>query len=128
MNTSVSMVHASPAAWLSPVYTPPNSTVQLLHQFCNVAGTYVSVAAVCVNTAFSGYVAVEYSTPAAVGYVVSNRRGWLALPIVARVKRADPARREILQSVEKMGAAEVILVSASPGGLSLEDRKKASGA
>jgi DNA-binding transcriptional ArsR family regulator len=151
--------------------------------------------------ALSGYVAVEYpktpppaapKTPeapvlavavgvaaaAGLSHLASNRREWLALlfvPIVARIKRAaadDPARREIVQTIEKMGAAtlsqivkatgrgwgavqwhlyvleregrvksvrigpfiyyfvnpraaaEVILASASPDSLSLEDREK----
>jgi hypothetical protein len=79
----------------------------------------------------SGYVAVEYpKTPppagpkapeaqvlavaagvaaaAGLSHLASTRREWLALPllpIVARVKRAadDPVRREIVQTIEKMG-------------------------
>ncbi len=164
------------------------------------------VAVACVNTALSpatlsGYVAVEYpKTPppaapkapeapllavaagvaaaAGLSHLASNRREWLALPllpILARIKRAvadDPVRREIVQTIEKMGAAtlsqivkatgrgwgavqwhlyvleregrvksvrigpftyyfvnpkaaaDVILASASPDSLSLEDREK----
>jgi len=94
------------------------------------------VVVACVNTALSpatlsGYVAVECpKTPppevpkaqeapvlvvaagvaaaAGLSRLASNRREWLALPllpIVARVKRAadDPVRREIVQIIEKMG-------------------------
>ncbi len=67
MNATVFIVLPSMAAWLFPVYAPPNSTAQLLHQFCNATGIFVvdrPVAVVCVNTALSpaslsGYVAVE---------------------------------------------------------------------
>jgi DNA-binding transcriptional ArsR family regulator len=213
VNATVFIVLAPLAAWLFPVYVPPNSTayvtVQLPHQLCNATGTFVvdkPVAVACVNTALSpvalsGYVAVEYpKTPpptapkapeaplltvavgvaaaAGLSHLASNRREWLTLlfaPIVARIKRAaadDPVRREIVQTVEKMGAAtlsqivkatgrgwgavqwhlyvleregrvksvrigpfiyyfvnpraaaEVILASASPNSLSLEDREK----
>ncbi len=146
----------------------------------------------------SGYVAVEYlKTPppaapktslltvavgvaaaAGLSHLASNRRELLIaplLPIVARIRRAvadEPARREIVQIIEKMGAAtlsqivkatgrgwgavqwhlyvleregrvksvrigpftyyfvnpkaaaEVILASANPDGLSQEDREK----
>ncbi len=213
MNATVFIVLAPLAAWLFPVYVPPNSTAyvtaQLPHQLCNATGTFVvdrPVVVACANTALSpvalsGYVAVEYpETPppaapkapeapllavavgvaaaAGLSHVASNRREWLALPllpIVARIKRAaadDPVRREIVQTVEKMGAAtlsqivkatgrgwgavqwhlyvleregrvksvrigpftyyfvnpraaaDVILASASPDSLSLEDREK----
>ena len=123
-------------------------------------------------------VAVGVAVAAGLSHLASNRREWLALPllpILARIKRAaadDPVRREIVQTVEKMGAAtlsqivkatgrgwgavqwhlyvleregrvksvrigpfiyyfvnpraaaEVILASASPDSLSLEDREK----
>jgi hypothetical protein len=110
MNVSVSMVHVSPAAWLSPVYVPSSSTVFVVDRL---------VMAVCV--ALGGCVAVEYpaaaaSKPAAAGYLASNRR--LALLIAARVKRGS-VRREILQTVEEVGAAGVVLALVSPGGLSL---------
>ncbi len=188
------IVLAPLAAWLFPVYVPPNSTayvtVQLPHQLCNATGTFVvdrPVAVVCVNTALSpvalsGYVAVEYpKTPPPAAPKAPEApllAVWLALPllpIVARIKRVaadDPVRREIVQTVEKMGAAtlsqivkatgrgwgavqwhlyvleregrvksvrigpftyyfvnpraatDVILASASPDGLSLEDREK----
>jgi len=107
------------------------------------------VAVACVNTALSpvtlsGYVAVEYSkTPppeppkapgvpllavavgvaaaAGLSHVASNKREWLALPlllIVARIKQAaadDPVRREILQTVEKMGAATLSQIVKATG-------------
>ncbi len=107
------------------------------------------VAVVCVNTALSpvalsGYMAVEYpktpppaapKTPeapllavavgvaaaAGLSHVASNRREWLALPllpIVARIKRAvadDPARREIVQIIEKMGAATLSQIVKATG-------------
>jgi DNA-binding transcriptional ArsR family regulator len=152
----VFMVLAPLAAWLFPVYVPPNSTayvtVQLPHQFCNATGTFVvdrPVAVVCVNTALSqvalsGYVAVEYpktSPPAApkapeapllvvvvgvaaaagLSHLASNRREWLTLlfaPIVARIKRAvadDPVRREIVQTIEKMGAATLSQIVKATG-------------
>ena len=154
------IVLAPLAAWLFPVYVPPNSmayvTVQLPHQLCNATGTFVvdrPVAVACVNTALSpvalsGYVAVEYpKTPppaapkappkapeapvlavaagvaaaAGLSHVASNRREWLALPllpIVARIKRAaadDPVRREIVQTVEKMGAATLSQIVKATG-------------
>jgi DNA-binding transcriptional ArsR family regulator len=193
VNATVFIVLAPLAAWLFPVYVPPDSTacvtVQLPHQLCNAIGTFVvdkPAAVVCVNTALSpatlsGYVAVEYpKTPppaAPKAPEAPSLAVWLALPllpIVARVKRAadDPARREIVRTVEKMGAAtlsqivkatgrgwgavqwhlyvleregrvksvrigpftyyfinpkaaaEVILASATPDGLSQEDREK----
>jgi hypothetical protein len=94
--------------------------------------------------ALSGYVAVEYpKTPppeppkapeapvlavaagvaaaAGLSHLASNRREWLALlfvPIVARIKRAaadDPARREIVQTVEKMGAATLSQIVKATG-------------
>lgn len=150
------IVLAPLAAWLFPVYVPPNSTayvtVQLPHQLCNATGTFVvdrPVAVACVNTAqspatLSGYVAVEYpKTPppeapkapeapllavaagvaaaAGLSHVASNRREWLALPfapIVARIKRAaadDPVRREIVQTIEKMGAATLSQIVKATG-------------
>jgi DNA-binding transcriptional ArsR family regulator len=156
VNVTVFMVLAPLAAWLFPVYVPPNSTAyvtaHLPHQFCNATGTFVvdrPVAVVCINTALSpvalsGYVAVEYpKTPppaapkapeapllaaaagvaaaAGLSHVASNRREWLALPllpIVARIKRAaadDPARREIVQTVEKMGAATLSQIVKATG-------------
>jgi DNA-binding transcriptional ArsR family regulator len=149
MNATVFIVLASLAAWVFPVYVPPNSTAyvtaQLPHQLCNATGTFVvdrPVAVACVNTALSpvalsGYVAVEYpKTPppaapkapeapllaaAGLSHVASNRREWLALPllpIVARIKRAaadDPVRREILQAVEKMGAATLSQIVKATG-------------
>ncbi len=123
-------------------------------------------------------VAVGVAAAAGLSHLASNKREWLTLPLVpilARIKRAvadDPLRREILQTVEKMGAAtlsqivkatgrgwgavqwhlyvleregrvksvrigpftyyfvnpkaaaDVILASVSPDGLSLEDREK----
>jgi DNA-binding transcriptional ArsR family regulator len=151
----VFMVLAPLAAWLFPVYVPPNSTayvtVQLPHQLCNATGTFVvdrPVVVACVNTALSpatlsGYVAVEYpKTPpevlkapeapvlavaagvaaaAGLSHLASNRREWLALPlvpIVARIKRAtadDPVRREIVQTVEKMGAATLSQIVKATG-------------
>ncbi|MEM4651079.1 MAG: helix-turn-helix transcriptional regulator [Pyrobaculum sp.] len=156
MNVTVFIVLAPLAAWLFPVYVPPNSTayvtVQLPHQLCNATGTFVvdrPVAVACVNTAqspatLSGYVAVEYpKTPppeapkapeapllavaagvaaaAGLSHVASNRREWLALPfapIVARIKRAaadDPVRREIVQTIEKMGAATLSQIVKATG-------------
>ncbi|MCI4447146.1 MAG: helix-turn-helix transcriptional regulator [Pyrobaculum sp.] len=156
MNVTVFIVLAPLAAWLFPVYVPPNSTayvtVQLPHQLCNATGTFVvdrPVVVACVNTApspatLSGYVAVEYpKTPppaapkapeapvlavvagvaaaAGLSHVASNRREWLALPfapIVARVKRAaadDPVRREIVQTIEKMGAATLSQIVKATG-------------
>lgn len=150
------IVLAPLAAWLFPVYVPPNSTAyvtaQLPHQLCNATGTFVvdrPVAVACVNTALSpatlsGYVAVEYpKTPppevpkapeapvlavaagvaaaAGLSHVASNRREWLALPfapIVARIKRAaadDPVRREIVQTIEKMGAATLSQIVKATG-------------
>jgi hypothetical protein len=55
-------------------------------------------------------VAAGVAAAAGLSHLASNRREWLALPlmpIVARIKRAadDPVRREILQIIEKMGAA-----------------------
>jgi hypothetical protein len=73
MNIPVSMVYASPAAWLSPVYVPSNSMAQLLYQLYNAAGTYVPVAAVCV--ALGGYVAVEYPTAAEVIFALVSPGG-----------------------------------------------------
>ncbi len=106
-------------------------------------------AVVCVNTALSpaslsGYVAVEYpKTPqpaapkapeapllavaagvaaaAGLSHLASNRREWLALPllpVVARIKRAvadDPVRREIVQTIEKMGAATLSQIVKATG-------------
>jgi len=156
VNVTVFIVLAPMAAWLFPVYVPPNSTayvtVQLPHQLCNATGTFVvdrPVAVVCVNTALSpatlsGYVAVEYpKTPplevpkaseapvlavaagvaaaAGLSHLASNRREWLALPLlplVARIKRAaadDPVRREIAQTVEKMGAATLSQIVKATG-------------
>jgi DNA-binding transcriptional ArsR family regulator len=156
VNVTVFIVLAPMAAWLFPVYVPPNSTayvtVQLPHQLCNATGTFVvdrPVAVACVNTAqspatLSGYVAVEYpKTPppaapkapeapllavaagvaaaAGLSHVASNRRELLIaplLPVIARVKRAvadDPARREILQAVEKMGAATLSQIAKATG-------------
>jgi DNA-binding transcriptional ArsR family regulator len=156
VNVTVFIVLAPLAAWLFPVYVPPNSTayvtVQLPHQFCNATGTFVvdrPVAVVCVNTALSpaslsGYVAVEYpKTPppeppkapeapvlaaasgvaaaAGLSHLASNRWEWLALlfvPILARIKRAaadDPARREIVQTIEKMGAATLSQIVKATG-------------
>jgi DNA-binding transcriptional ArsR family regulator len=156
VNVTVFMVLAPLAAWLFPVYVPPNSTayvtVQLPHQLCNATGTFVvdrPVAVACVNTAenpatLSGYVAVEYpKTPppaapkapeapllavavgvaaaAGLSHLASNRRELLIaplLPVIARVKRAtadDPARREILQAVEKMGAATLSQIAKATG-------------
>jgi hypothetical protein len=93
--------------------------------------------------ALSGYVAVEYpKTPlpeppkaqeapvlaaaagvaaaAGLSHLASNRREWLALallPIVARIKRAadDPVRREIVQIIEKMGAATLSQIVKATG-------------
>jgi hypothetical protein len=94
--------------------------------------------------ALSGYVAVEYpKTPppevpkapeapvlavaagvaaaAGLSHLASNRREWLTLPllpIVARVKRAaadDPVRREIVQTIEKMGAATLSQIVKATG-------------
>jgi len=94
--------------------------------------------------ALSGYVAVEYpKTPppaapkapeapllavaagaaaaAGLSHLASNRREWLALPfapILARIKRAaaeDPVRREIVQTVEKMGAATLSQIVKATG-------------
>ena len=55
---------------------------------------------------------VAVAAAAGLSHLVSNRRELLTapfLPIIARVKRAgatdDPARREILQAVDRMGAA-----------------------
>jgi hypothetical protein len=100
------------------------------------------VAVACVNTALSpvalsGYVAVEYpetppseppkatETPllavAVVSHLASNGREWQApslLLIVARIKRAaadDPVRREILQIIEKMGAATLSQIVKATG-------------
>jgi DNA-binding transcriptional ArsR family regulator len=136
MNATVFIVLAPLAAWLFPVYVPPNSTaymtVQLPHQLCNATGTFVvdrPVAVVCVNTALSpatlsGYVAVEYpKTPppaAPKAPEAPSLAVWLALlplPIVARVKRAadDPVRREIVQTVEKMGAATLSQIVKATG-------------
>ena len=150
------IVLAPLAAWLFPVYVPPNSTAyvtaQLPHQLCNATGTFVvdrPVAVACVNTAqspatLSGYVAVEYpKTPppaapkapeapvlavaagvaaaAGLSHLASNRREWLTLPllpIVARIKRAaadDPVRREIVQTVEKTGAATLSQIVKATG-------------
>ena len=150
------MVLAPLAAWLFPVYVPPNSTAyvtaQLPHQLCNATGTFVvdkPVAVACVNTALSpatlsGHVAVEYpKTPppaapkapeapllavaagvaaaAGLSHLASNRREWLVLPllpIVARIKRAaadDPVRREIVQTIEKMGAATLSQIVKATG-------------
>jgi hypothetical protein len=152
----VFIVLAPLAAWLFPVYAPPNSTayvtVQLLHQLCNATGTFLvdrPVAVACVNTALSpvalsGYVAVEYpkmpppeppkapeapllavaagvAAAAGLSHLASNRREWLALPllpIVARIKRAaadDPVKREILQTIEKMGAATLSQIVKATG-------------
>jgi len=95
-------------------------------------------------TALSGYVVVEYPRPsppeapkapespilvvaaaagaaAGLSHLVSNRREWLiapVTPIVARVKRAsaeDPVRREVLQVVEKMGAATLSQITKATG-------------
>jgi hypothetical protein len=107
------------------------------------------VAVACINTALSpvalsGYVAVECpktpppevpkaqeaqvlavaaSVAAAAGlsHLASNRREWLALPllpIVARIKRAadDPVRREIVQIIEKMGPPPFRRYSRPPAG------------
>jgi hypothetical protein len=156
VNVTVFIVLAPLAAWLFPVYVPPNSTAyvtaQLPHQFCNATGTFVvdrPVAVACVNTALSpvalsGYVAVEYpKTPppeppkapeapllavtagvaaaAGLSHLASNRREWLTLPllsIVARIKRAvadDPVRREIVQTIEKMGAATLSQIVKATG-------------
>jgi hypothetical protein len=154
VNITVFIVLAPLAAWLFPVYAPPNSTayatVQLPHQLCNATGTFVvdrPVAVACVNTALSpvalsGYVAVEYpKTPlaapkapeapalavavgvaaaAGLSHLASNRREWLALPllpIVARIKRAadDPREAEIVQIVEKMGAATLSQIVKATG-------------
>jgi DNA-binding transcriptional ArsR family regulator len=150
------MVLAPLAAWLFPVYVPPNSTAyvtaQLPHQLCNATGTFVvdkPVAVACVNTALSpatlsGHVAVEYpKTPppaapkapeapllavaagvaaaAGLSHLASNRREWLVLPllpIVARIKQAaadDPVRREIVQTIEKMGAATLSQIVKATG-------------
>ena len=156
MNVTVFIVLAPLAAWLFPVYVPPNSTAyvtaQLPHQLCNATGTFVvdkPVAVVCVNTALSpatlsGYVAVEYpktsppeppkapeapvlavaagvAAAAGLSHLASNRRELLIaplLPVIARVKRAaadDPARQEILQAVEKMGAATLSQIAKATG-------------
>jgi DNA-binding transcriptional ArsR family regulator len=153
VNVTVFIVLAPMAAWLFPVYVPPNSTayvtVQLPHQLCNATGTFVvdrPVAVACVNTTqspatLSGYVAVEYpETPplevpkaseapvlavaagvaaaAGLSHLASNRREWLALPLVARIKRAaadDPVRREIAQTVEKMGATTLSQIVKATG-------------
>ncbi len=92
----------------------------------------------------SGYVAVEYPSPptpeapkapeapilavavgvaaaAGLSHVAGNRRELLVaplLPVIARVKRAtadDPARREILQAIEKMGAATLSQIAKATG-------------
>ncbi len=122
MNVTGFIVPPSTAAWLFSVYVPSNSTAQLLRRFCNAAGTFVvdrPAAVACVDTALSGYVAVEYpETPppaapktslltvvagvvAAFSHLANNRRERLAPPVAARAA----ARREVVQTVEKMGAA-----------------------
>jgi len=156
VNVTVFVVLAPLAAWLFPVYVPPNSTAYVTAQLppglCNATGTFLAdkpVAIACVNTALQpatlrGYVAVEYpqtpppappappETPifavavgvaaaAGLSHLFTNRREWLAapiLPIAARIKRAvadDPARREILQTIEKMGAATLSQIVKTTG-------------
>ncbi len=66
-------------------------------------------------------VAVGVAAAAGLSHLASNRREWLALPflpIVARIKRAvadDPVRREIVQTVEKMGAATLSQIVKATG-------------
>ena len=66
-------------------------------------------------------VAVGVAAAAGLSHAASNRRELLIaplLPVIARVKRAaadDPARREILQAVEKMGAATLSQIVKATG-------------
>ncbi|RFA92628.1 ArsR/SmtB family transcription factor [Pyrobaculum aerophilum] len=155
MNITVFIVLAPLAAWLFPVYVPPNATTTIyanLPPMCNATGVIQvekPVYIMCVNTALKpvalrGYVAVEYPvlpppqaspTPspipavvagiaaaAGLSYLLSNRREWLAapiLPIAARIKKAraleDPVRREILRVVEQMGAATMSQIAKATG-------------
>jgi len=66
-------------------------------------------------------VAVGVAAAAGLSHAASNRRELLIaplLPVIARVKRAaadDPARQEILQAVDKMGAATLSQVVKATG-------------
>ncbi|ACB39744.1 transcriptional regulator, ArsR family [Pyrobaculum neutrophilum V24Sta] len=156
VNITVFLVLAPLAAWMYPVYVPPNSTAyihaDLPPALCNVTGTLQidkPTTVACVNTALQpaplrGSLSVEYPTPppqppppapeapivavaagaaaaAGLSHLASNRRELLAAPVVAiaaRVKRAvaeDPARREILNVVEKMGAATLSQIAKATG-------------
>jgi DNA-binding transcriptional ArsR family regulator len=123
VNVTVLIILAPLAAWLLPVYVPPNSTAHVTAHLppglCNATGTFAverPIAIACINPStqpalLSGSVAVEYPRPPPPEAPKAPRDSILAVALgvaaAAGLSHLLGNRRELLAALPALAAARV---------------------